>query len=116
MARLLADEDFDHRMAAHLRHRGHDVLTLATLGAAAKGLRDEQVLALAIQHDRALLTHNRVHFIRLHRQFVDHSGIIVSSHARDAATHAERIDGIICSVPDLRHRLVRVNLADHMIE
>ena len=34
MARLLADEDFDHRIAACLRVLGHDVLTLALLGLA----------------------------------------------------------------------------------
>ena len=35
MARFLADEDFDHRIAARLRILGHDVLTLAVLASVA---------------------------------------------------------------------------------
>ena len=67
MARLLADEDFDHRMAARLRVIGHDVLTLALLGLAGCRFPDDQVLTAATGEGRAILTHNRLHFIRLHR-------------------------------------------------
>ena len=47
MARLLADEDFDHRIAARLRVLGHDVLTLALLGLAGCRLPDDQALGTA---------------------------------------------------------------------
>ena len=47
MARLLADEDFDHRMAARLRVLGHDVLTLALLGLAGCRFPDNQMLTAA---------------------------------------------------------------------
>jgi Domain of unknown function (DUF5615) len=41
-----------------------------------KSIPDEEVLTLATEKKRVLLTTNRKHFIRLHRQSVDHGGII----------------------------------------
>jgi hypothetical protein len=116
MARFLADEDFDHRMATRLRSFGHDVLTLAVLGLAGTGMQDDEVLATATAEKRALLTHNRLHFVRLHRRHPQHAGIIVSSHARDPVGQAERIESVLRGLPDVSGRLVRVNLADHTVE
>ena len=116
MARFLADEDFDHRIAARLRVLGHDVLTLAVLGLAGCRFPDDQVLATAIVEGRAVLTHNRLHFVRLHRCTARHAGIVISSHARDPLAQAERIDLVVRETPDLQGRLARVNLADHTLE
>lgn len=116
MASFLADEDFDHRIATRLRAFGHDVLTLAVLGLAGKRLPDDQVLATAAAGHRATLTHNRLHFVRLHHRMPQHSGIVISSHARDPVAQAEQIEALLRSIPDLARRLVRVNLAGHSIE
>ena len=116
MALFLADEDFDHRIAMRLRAMGHDVLTLAVLGLAGRRLRDEEVLATAAAERRAVLTHNRLHFVRLHRRMPQHAGIVISSHVRDPIAQAERIEAVLRTLPDLTGRLVRVNLADHTIE
>ena len=116
MALFLADEDFDHRIATRLRALGYDVLTLAVLGLAGKSFPDDRVLATAVAEGRAILTHNRLHFVRLHRHSPRHAGIIVSSHARDPVEQAERIDSALRSIPDLTGRLVRVNLADWTVE
>ena len=116
MARLLADEDFNHRIAARLRVLGHDVITLALLGLAGCRFPDDQVLDTATGESRAILTHNRLHFIRLHRQVPEHAGIVISSQARDPLAQADRINAVLQSLPGLHGRLVRVNLADHTIE
>ena len=116
MALFLADEDFDHRIATRLRALGHDILTLAVLGLAGRRLPDEQVLATATVEKRAILTHNRLHFVRLHRRMPQHAGIVISSHARDPVLQAERIETVLRTLPDLTSRLVRINLADHVIE
>ena len=116
MALFLADEDFDHRIAMRLRALGHDILTLAVLGLAGRRLPDEQVLATATVEKRAILTHNRLHFVRLHRRRPQHTGIVISSHARDPVLQAERIETVLRTLPVLADHLVRVNLADHMIE
>ena len=116
MALFLADEDFDHRIATRLRALGYDVLTLAVLGLAGMGLPDDEVLATAVAERRAILTHNRLHFVRLHRRSRHHAGIVVSSHARDPIAQAERIDSVLRALPDLAERLVRVNLADWTVE
>ena len=45
-----------------------------------------------------------------------HAGIVISSHARDPVMQAERIEAALRPLPDLTGHLLRVNLADHMIE
>jgi uncharacterized protein with PIN domain len=51
----------------YLRILGHDVLTAREAGNANLQIPDEQVVAFAIAHERAVLTRNRRHFIRLHQ-------------------------------------------------
>lgn len=115
-ATFLADEDFDQRIAAKMRVLGYDVLTLGVLGLAGIGLSDAAVLSIARTEGRAILTHNRLHFLRLHRQSRDHAGILVSSHARDPHAQADRIHQVLLVLPAIAGQLVRVNLSDHTIE
>lgn len=68
MARFYADENFPLPVVEELRHLGHDVVTMYEDGKANQSVSDEEVLALAGAAQRALLTVNRKHFIRLHRQ------------------------------------------------
>ena len=99
MAPFLADEDFDHRIAIRLRMLGHDVLTLAVLGLAGRCLTDDQVLATAASERRAVLTHNRLHFVRLHRRMPQHAGIVISSHVREPIAQAKRIEAVLRTLP-----------------
>jgi len=87
---LYADEDFPWPAVEELRRLGHDVLAAQEDGRQATP--DLDVLARAHALGRAVLTHNRRHFERLHRQGVDHSGILSATHDADSAALAARID------------------------
>src|SRR5579862_5457357 len=107
MARLYADEDFDYAVVESLRRLGHDVLTVQEAGR--RRGSDAQVLADAAAAGRAVLTHNRWHFDRLHRQDPKHAGIISCTREDDKDALATRIDRAIASPPAGQH--IRVNRA-----
>jgi predicted nuclease of predicted toxin-antitoxin system len=77
MARFYADEQFPLPVVELLRNLGHDVLTVQEAGNANQRIPDEQVLAFAVSQERAILTINRIDFIRLHRRDDQHFGIVV---------------------------------------
>ena len=83
MSRLYANENFPHPVVLELRRLGHDVLTVQETGKADQALPDEAVLKLAADEGRAVLTINRLHFIRLHRSQPHHAGIVVCTFAPD---------------------------------
>jgi hypothetical protein len=70
---------------------------------------DEAVLALATAEARAVLTINRKHFLRLHRQAASHAGIIVCTLDLDFPGQARRIHEAIGTLPALAGQLLRVN-------
>ena len=109
MARLLADENFPFPVTQELRRLGHDAVTLEELGKADQGLLDEAVLALAIEEDRAVLTVNRRHFVRLHQERREHSGIVVCSLDIDFVGQAKRIAAALESEVVVAGRLIRIN-------
>ena len=109
MARLYADEDFSYPTVEELRRLGHDVLTAQEAGEAGQGKADDEVLAFAVALERAVITFNRRHFIRLHNQPGSHFGIIVCSRDADHAALADRVDRSIAVSPDLQDHLLRVN-------
>ncbi len=109
MARLYADEDFDHPVVHELRRLGHDILTVGEVGRANQGVADLDVLSDATTLGRAVLTFNRRDFIGLHCQLVAHAGIIVCSRDVDVPALARRIDQAISSFADLGGQLIRVN-------
>ena len=88
MARLFADENFPLPVVEELRHLGHNVVTIQDAGMAERGVSDADVLAHSTSEARAVLTLNRKHFIQLHRQRPEHSGIVActSDHNRPANT------------------------------
>ena len=92
-----------------LRRLGHDVVTMQDAGHAGQAVPDEQVLAFAAADDRAVLTLNRKHFVRLHGERSDHAGIVACTFDPDFAGQARRIDGSIATVSSLKGRLLRVN-------
>jgi len=77
--RTLFGPEFPLEAVTSLRTLGHNVLTSFEAGNANKAIADKDVLAFAAANDRALLTYNRRHFIRLHFLSPDNAGIIVCS-------------------------------------
>lgn len=108
MAALYADENFDYPIVDELRKLGHDVLTAREAGQAQQGTPDADILAFAVSQCRAVLTFNRRHFIRLHRQVSPHHGIIVCTKDEDVAALAGRIHQAIANCPSLDNQLLRV--------
>ena len=76
---LYLDECVDHRLAAALRRRGIDVLTVANAGTLSDD--DESQLLFATSTGRMLLSQNQIDFRRLHavfrRQHRPHGGLIL---------------------------------------
>jgi hypothetical protein len=108
MARLYADEDFDHPIVDELRRLGHDVLTVHEAGQGNRRIPDDAVLAFAIARGRAVLTFNRRHYIRMHLSSQAHAGIVVCTWDADAAALASRIDTALSNCPTLDSQLIRI--------
>ena len=109
MARLYSNENFPLLAVEELRRLGHDVLTVLEAGKANQSITDEDVLAFAKVNNRAVLTLNRKHFIRLHQQVPEHAGIIVCTFDVDFIGQAQRIDTAIEAHADLQGLLLRIN-------
>lgn len=108
MARLYADENFDHGVVRKLRNLGHDVLTAQQAGLAYRGVPDPDQLAFAINEGRAIITFNRGDFHRLHRRTSGHCGIITCTGDDDNQALALRIHHAILATPDLTNQLIRI--------
>ena len=109
MARLYSNENFPLPVVEELRRLGHDVLTIQETGKANQEFPDEAVLSSASASNRAVLTINRKHFIRLHRASPEHKGMIVCTADLDFTGQASRIHEAIKSHDTLAGKLVRVN-------
>ncbi len=107
MARLFADEDFDYAVVQQLRALGHDVRTVQEAGKT--GEADAGVLSFAVANGRAVITHNRRHFVNLHRRGGKHSGIIVCTRDSDAIALAGRVHQSIAKLASLDDQLIRIN-------
>lgn len=73
MGRLYASENFPLPVVEELRRLGHEVVTIQETGKAEQRTPDEEVLQLAVADDRAVLTLNRKHFVRLHAERPEHA-------------------------------------------
>lgn len=113
MVRLYANENFPFPAAEELRQLGHDVLTMQEAGQAGQSMPDEAVLAFARAEGRALLTLNRKHFIRLHRQQREHAGIIACTFDPDFEGLAHRIHEAIEEQVRLWGQLIRISHPAH---
>jgi hypothetical protein len=110
MARLYADEDVPRPLVEHLRALGHDVLTALEAGQANRSVKDPNVLAYATSLGRAVLTHNRKDYKRLHVTTPGHAGIVSCTRDdADPGALAARIDGVLAAHPDLAGQHLRVN-------
>lgn len=109
MAKLYSNENFPLPVVQKLRELGHDVLTIQETGKAEQAYPDEEVLAFAVSENRAVLTINRKHFVKLHKEQPEHQGIIVCSFDSDFAGQAVRIHETIQKVNPIAGQLLRVN-------
>ncbi len=109
MTTIYANENFPLPVVEELRQLGYDVLTSRDAGNAGRAVPDEEVLAYAVAQRRALVTINRKHFIRLHREAPSHAGIIVCTYDPDFVGQAARVAAAIAAQPDLAGQLLRVN-------
>jgi predicted nuclease of predicted toxin-antitoxin system len=108
--RLFADEDFSYPVVRRLRELGHDVVTVRDAGIDNDETPDDDVLKMAIQMQRIVLTHNRRHFWRLHARHPDHCGVLVATHDRNAIRLADSIHRTLAEAKELsfRGQLIRV--------
>jgi len=109
MTRLYSNENFPLPVVEELRRFGHDVMTSQEAGQAGRAVSDETVLAFAHGEGRALLTLNRKHFFRLHRQETVHSGIIACTYDPNFGDLAQRIHEALGGQSELADQLIRVN-------
>ncbi|MCA9225278.1 MAG: DUF5615 family PIN-like protein [Planctomycetales bacterium] len=110
MARLYANENFARPVVECLRTLGHDVLTVLEAGKAEQAIPDEEVLSFATSEQRCVITFNRKHFKRLHRDQPDHAGIVVCTYDPDFSSLAVRIDkelGIHDSLSGILIQIIR---------
>jgi Domain of unknown function (DUF5615) len=102
-----ADEDFSAPAVKELRRLGHDVLTAQQDNR--RQTPDDQILARAHALSRAVLTHNRFDFVRLHIRGAPHSGIVAAK--QDAHNHialARRIHACLSGM-SIGRWCIRVN-------
>ncbi len=111
MARFYSNENFPLPVVIRLRALGHDVLTIQEAGRADQALPDKDVLEFATKENRAVLTLNRLHFIRLHQAQPNHAGIVVCKFDADFAAQAERVHQAVTGLESLAGQLIRVNRA-----
>jgi hypothetical protein len=109
IARLYSNENFPLPAVIALREFGHDVLTSHESGKANDAIPDSEVLELATQSGRAVLTHNRSDFMALHRKNEGHEGIIVCTANPDFSALAACIHKQLVALDSLKGLLVRVN-------
>jgi|ERR1017187_2634150 predicted nuclease of predicted toxin-antitoxin system len=110
MARFYANENIPVQVVAELRRLGHDVMTSLDAGKANSAVPDDEVLAFAVAEHRILLTHNRRHFLRLHRhRTADHAGIVACTFDTDSCRQAQCIDAAVATEPEMTNKVVRVN-------
>lgn len=85
--RLFTDEMISPDLAVELRRRGYDVLSCHEAGRANQAIPDPDQLEYAAQNERAILTFNTRHFIRLDQERraaqQPHAGIIASPRIAD---------------------------------
>lgn len=105
MALIYTNENIELQLVNALRVLEHDVLTSLEAGNANLSIADKDVLAFAVSRNRILLTHNRLHFVRLHQhRSATHAGIVVCSVDLDCSGQAQRI-----------HAAIKLGIADQLV-
>ena len=108
MPGLYADENFPLPVVEELRRLGLDVLTMYEDEKANQSLTDEEVLSIARDKNRVLLTANRRDFIQLHRRQPNHSGMIVCTFDPDFIGQGQRIANALRDRASLENELIKI--------
>ncbi len=106
---MYANENFPLPVVEVLRRLGHDVVTIQEVGRAEQAMTDVEVLEEASSDRRAVLTLNRKHFVRLHREQQQHEGIVACTFDADFERQAQQIHQNLEAQPTLTNQLLRVN-------
>lgn len=109
MVAVYADENVPLPLVQALRARGQVIQTTAEADQHNRRVPDADVLAYAAARSWILMTANRRHFVRLHRQRVPHAGIVVFTYDPDLEALAVRLDRAISEQAPWRGQLVLVN-------
>lgn len=109
MTRFYSNENCPLDLVKELRKLGYDVLTSYEAEQANQSISDEEVLKFARSEGRVVITLNREDFISLHREGIEHSGIIICKEDRDYLGQAQKLHELILNDrPSLDGRLIRI--------
>lgn len=103
-----ANENFPFQVVEILRNLGHNVLTSLDAGRANQAIPDEDVLSFAVESKRILLTLNRSDFIKLHKLFPEHFGIIVCTNDPNLSRQANYIHNAVNKELFLESKLIKI--------
>lgn len=109
MFKFYSNENFPYPTVLHLRKLGYDVKTSQDAGNAGLSISDDEVLSYAIKETRAIITLNRRHFIQLHRNHINHFGIVVCKFDPDFIHLANHIHEILSKMDSINGQLIRIN-------
>jgi superfamily II DNA helicase RecQ len=107
VARVYLDEDVSVLIATLLR--GRNITATTARDEQMLGQSDEAQLERAIALESILVTHNRVHFERLHRHWIEHHlhhyGIILLIRRRDVYLTARKLTQFLAQHDTLENQL-----------
>jgi predicted nuclease of predicted toxin-antitoxin system len=109
--RLYTDEMIRPRLATILRSRGYDAESCYEVGLADQEVSDEEQLAHAAEHDRAILTFNMRDFLALDLDWKtsgrQHAGILLSPEIADMGALLRYVERHLdTQSPELQHDLL----------
>jgi hypothetical protein len=106
---LYLDECVDQGVAPLIAGRGFDITTARDAGIVRAS--DDVQLAYATAHDWLLISHNNLDFRRLHRQSMQHAGILIvpTGKRRLLALRIALAADWIATLPDYRGQFFRWN-------
>lgn len=108
MAAFYLDENVPLELGEALAALGHDVMTVQADGRASQGIDDPEVLAEAIELNRAVLTIDRRDYHRLHQISPGHAGIITYTDDTERGALAIRIHVAVSGHSGLAGVLTRI--------
>lgn len=108
MHSFYTNENFPFQIVEILRTLGYDVLTSLEAGRANQSIPDEEVISHAVETKRTLLTLNRKDFMKLHKTFPNHHGIIVCTNDPDLERQANYIHIMVRNETNLDSKLIRI--------
>jgi predicted nuclease of predicted toxin-antitoxin system len=109
MIRFYSNENLAINLVEAIRSLGYDVLTSYEAQQANQGIPDDEVLRYATINNRCVLTFNRGDFLVLHRNQINHCGIIACREERDYSVQVQVLHEFLePGNQDLKNRLLRL--------